>query len=172
MSMWTFREPSIEEIRKAKARAQLSVREPFRRMPNSRVCLTSPGQKFLKYLELVKEEISQWPIAVQNISLTVSAFVGSFYYDASEGRRLCWSICALNTVIFLIWKIPRFHTFMNRAFTHDPLSGKSYTLLTSMFRCVLVHEGWFWFGSKCMSVTRVSFTLSPIRWRWRALVRT
>lgn len=94
------------------------------------------GQQFLKYLESVKEKISQWPIALQNVSLTVSAFVGSFYYDASEGRRLCWSICALNTAIFLMWKIPRFNPFMNRAFTHDPLSGKSYTLLTSMFRSV------------------------------------
>jgi len=28
MSIWTFREPSHEEIRKAKARTQLSVREP------------------------------------------------------------------------------------------------------------------------------------------------
>ncbi|KAN0088917.1 hypothetical protein V8E55_005974 [Tylopilus felleus] len=110
---WTFREPSLEEIRKTKARAQVS--------------------QFLKYLESVKEKISQWPIALQNVSLTVSAFVGSFYYDASEGRRLCWSICALNTAIFLMWKIPRFNPFMNRAFTHDPLSGKSYTLLTSMF---------------------------------------
>ncbi|KAH0836348.1 hypothetical protein J3R83DRAFT_7901 [Lanmaoa asiatica] len=111
MSIWTFREPTHEEIRKAKARAQVS--------------------QFLKYLESVKENISQWPIALQNISLTVSAFVGSFYYDASEGRRLCWSICALNTAIFLMWKIPRFKAFMNRDFTHDPLSGKSYTLLTS-----------------------------------------
>ncbi|KAI9457180.1 hypothetical protein HD554DRAFT_2143408 [Boletus coccyginus] len=113
MSIWTFREPSLEEIRKAKARAQLS--------------------QFLRRLESVKENISQWPIALQNVSLTVSAFVGSFYYDASEGRRLCWTICALNTAVFLIWKIPRFNAFMNRAFTHDPLSGKSYTLLTSMF---------------------------------------
>ncbi|KAF8547476.1 hypothetical protein OG21DRAFT_1527129 [Imleria badia] len=110
MSIWTFREPSDDEIRKAKARAQVS--------------------QFLKYLESVREQISQWPIALQNVSLTVSSFVGSFYYDASEGRRLCWSICALNTAVFLMWKIPRFNAFMNRAFMHDPLSGKSYTLLT------------------------------------------
>ncbi|KAG8214980.1 hypothetical protein J3R82DRAFT_8383 [Butyriboletus roseoflavus] len=113
MSIWTFREPTHEEIRKSKARAQVA--------------------QFFKYLESVKEKISQWPIALQNVSLTVSAFVGSFYYDASEGRRLCWSICVLNAAVFLMWKIPRLNAFMNRVFTHDPLSGKSYTLLTSMF---------------------------------------
>ncbi|KAG9318935.1 hypothetical protein JVU11DRAFT_1049 [Chiua virens] len=113
VSIWTFRPPTHEEIRKSKSRAQVN--------------------EFLKYLESARERISQWPIALQNVSLTVAAFVGSFYYDASEGRRLCWSICALNTAIFLVWKIPRFNPFMNRAFMHDPLSGKAYTLLTSMF---------------------------------------
>ena len=139
MSIWTFREPSHEEIRKAKARAQVSVRESFfTGITNGCVDLTLYiWQEFFKYLESVKEKITQWPLALQNISLTVSAFVGSFYYDSSEGRRLCWSICALNTAVFLMWKIPRFNSFMNRAFTHDPLSGKSYTLLTSMFRLAL-----------------------------------
>ncbi|KAF8127362.1 hypothetical protein EV363DRAFT_1515011, partial [Boletus edulis] len=128
MSIWTFREPTYDEIRKTKARSQVS--------------------HFHKYLESVKENISQWPIALQNMTLNVSAFVGSFYYDASEGRRLCWSICALNTAIFLIWKIPRFHGFMNRAFTHDPLSGKSYTLLTSMFS----HKGLFHLVANSMAL--------------------
>ena len=120
-------------------------RSPYVNHPRWHDKHTSPchGQQFLKYLESVKETISQWPIALQNISLTVSAFVGSFYYDTSEGRRLCWSLCALNTAIFLMWKIPRLNAFMNRAFTHDPLSGKSYTLLTSMFRSVWAQSGFF-----------------------------
>jgi len=42
-------------------------------------------------------------------------------------------ICGVNTAIYLVWKIPRLAPFMTRTFTHHPLSGRSYTLLTSMF---------------------------------------
>jgi len=35
--------------------------------------------------------------------------------------------------LFLAWQVPRLRPAMQRHFTHNPLSGVSYTLLTSMF---------------------------------------
>lgn len=56
------------------------------------------------------------------------------YADASEGKRLCWKICLLNTAIWLAWKLRRLERPMTVRFMHHPLSGLSFTLLTSMFR--------------------------------------
>jgi len=46
---------------------------------------------------------------------------------------LCWKICLLNAGVWAAWKIKSWQPFMNRSFMHHPLSGLSYTLLTSMF---------------------------------------
>lgn len=54
--------------------------------------------------------------------------------NASEGKRMCWAIGAVNCAVFLAWRVPRWGAFMMRSFTHNPLSGRSYTLLTSTFR--------------------------------------
>lgn len=59
------------------------------------------------------------------------------YLALPEATRTCYAITAVNTLIFFAWKVPRLQGFMIRHFLHDPLSGRSYTLLTSMFRQVL-----------------------------------
>ncbi|KAJ6607477.1 hypothetical protein B0H10DRAFT_2071460 [Mycena sp. CBHHK59/15] len=55
------------------------------------------------------------------------------YYNATEGKRLCWKICLFNAGIWLAWKSRQLRPFMLRNFVHDPLSGRSITMLTSMF---------------------------------------
>ncbi|TFK25573.1 hypothetical protein FA15DRAFT_668269 [Coprinopsis marcescibilis] len=55
------------------------------------------------------------------------------YADASEGKRICWKICLLNAGVYLAWKVQRWQPSMAVRFMHNPLSGLSYTLLTSMF---------------------------------------
>ena len=56
------------------------------------------------------------------------------WVDVSDGKRLCWKIVLLNIGVYAAWKIPRLSTAMWRNFTHSPLSGKSFTLLTAVFR--------------------------------------
>ena len=56
------------------------------------------------------------------------------YADASEGKRLCWKICLLNLGVWGAWKIGRWRPFMTTWFMHNPLSGRSLTLLASTFR--------------------------------------
>lgn len=53
--------------------------------------------------------------------------------DATEQRRFCWKICFLNAGIWAFWQFRRFEPSMRRSFMHNPLSGLSYTMLTSVF---------------------------------------
>lgn len=63
------------------------------------------------------------------------AWLGDRWLNASDGERVALGLVAVNTVVFLAWQIPlsavRF--FMVKHFMHHPLSGRSYTLLTSAF---------------------------------------
>jgi hypothetical protein len=63
------------------------------------------------------------------------ARLGDYWLNASDGERVALGLVALNTIVFLAWQIPlpavRF--FMVKHFMHHPLSGRSYTLLTSTF---------------------------------------
>ena len=59
--------------------------------------------------------------------------------NASEGKQMCWAIGAVNVLVWVAWRVPRWSVFMDRSFAHNPLSGRSYTLLTSTFRCVSPH---------------------------------
>ncbi|KAF8655043.1 hypothetical protein AX16_003279 [Volvariella volvacea WC 439] len=70
------------------------------------------------------------------------------YADASEGKRLCWKICLLNLAVWVAWKVPTFQASMARRFMHNPLSGLSYTLLTSMFS----HKSFLHLALNCLAL--------------------
>ncbi|KAL9713784.1 hypothetical protein Ac2012v2_003395 [Leucoagaricus gongylophorus] len=70
------------------------------------------------------------------------------WVDASEGKRLCWKICMLNAAVWVAWKISRWQPFMAARFMHNPLSGLSYTLLTSMFS----HRGLLHLIMNCLAL--------------------
>ncbi|KAG1764054.1 hypothetical protein EDD22DRAFT_1049945 [Suillus occidentalis] len=110
---WTLRPPTTEEMRKAQ--------------------YLELGKYLQTQVNQLKDKLAEWPLALRNLILSVYVQAAQSYLDAPEGRRLCWLICGVNTAIYLVWKIPRLAPFMNRSFTHHPLSGRSYTLLTSMF---------------------------------------
>jgi hypothetical protein len=67
--------------------------------------------------------------------VSVYAKVKEWLLNMDEGRRVGAGITALNAVVFLAWQIPHpaARAFMTRHFTHHPLSGKYYTMLTSCF---------------------------------------
>jgi rhomboid-like protein len=66
---------------------------------------------------------------------TIYAWLGDHWLNSSDGERAAMGVVAINTIVFLAWQIPlpavRF--FMVKHFMHHPLSGRSYTLLTSVF---------------------------------------
>lgn len=58
-----------------------------------------------------------------------------WWLNLDEGKRVGAGITALNALVFLAWQLPHpaARAFMTRHFTHHPLSGKYYTMLTSCF---------------------------------------
>ncbi|KAJ7224264.1 hypothetical protein GGX14DRAFT_424887 [Mycena pura] len=73
------------------------------------------------------------PGAARNRIMQLYAHGAQAYLNVSEGKRLCWKICLLNIGVWVAWKSRRLQPFMLRNFVHDPLSGRSITMLTSMF---------------------------------------
>ncbi|KAL7746282.1 hypothetical protein RI367_008353 [Sorochytrium milnesiophthora] len=63
------------------------------------------------------------------------AMVINRYYDLREGQRSMIKVIAINTLVFLGWQIPHpaARQFMRKWFLHHPLSGRSVTLITSVF---------------------------------------
>ncbi|KNZ55467.1 hypothetical protein VP01_266g2 [Puccinia sorghi] len=57
----------------------------------------------------------------------------AWYINLGEGKQICCVLALINLQIFALWQMPRLVTSMTHRFTHFPLSGKSYTLLTSTF---------------------------------------
>ncbi|KAF9351733.1 hypothetical protein BGX34_000390 [Mortierella sp. NVP85] len=66
----------------------------------------------------------------------------SRWMELSSGERTIWTIIGLNSVVFAAWQVPRLLPFMNKWFLHHPASGRSITLLTSMFS----HQHFWHFG--------------------------
>ncbi|KAF8972677.1 hypothetical protein BDZ97DRAFT_1649500 [Flammula alnicola] len=84
-------------------------------------------------LATMQSVIQQLPVLIRPWINVACVSVMQPYADASEGKRLCWKICLLNAAVWAAWKVKRWQGFMNTRFMHNPLSGLSITLLTSMF---------------------------------------
>ncbi|KAF9499515.1 rhomboid-domain-containing protein [Pleurotus eryngii] len=91
------------------------------------------GQELQSGLERMKEVYQSIPLLLQVYITKIHVTVAQTYLDNNEGKRICWKICLLNAAVYAAWKFKRFQPFMNLRFMHHPLSGMSYTLLTSMF---------------------------------------
>lgn len=120
---------------------------------------------------MVKDAVDEWPNTIKNIAVWTYVQVAQPVLDTTEGRRICWAIGAFNGLIWLAWQFPRLKPVMMRSFTHSPLSGISYTLLTSTFRyalCCLLEK----IVLTSSLATNPSYIWSSIQWLWLALVRT
>ncbi|KAH9893560.1 hypothetical protein C8Q73DRAFT_761601 [Cubamyces lactineus] len=106
------------------------------------------GRRLQGTLAALKSSMEQLPETVK--AMVVWSYVQVFQplLNASEGKRMCWAIGAVNLAVWLAWRVPRWNAFMLRAFTHNPLSGKSYTLLTSTFS----HESIVHLGFNCLAL--------------------
>jgi rhomboid-like protein len=57
----------------------------------------------------------------------------TWYINLGEGKQICCILALINLQIFALWQMPRLVKSMTQRFTHFPLSGKSYTMITSTF---------------------------------------
>ncbi|KAH9857282.1 hypothetical protein C2E23DRAFT_749161 [Lenzites betulinus] len=106
------------------------------------------GKRLQAGLASLKGSLEQFPETMRAMITWSYVQVCQPILNASEGKRMCWAIGAVNCAIFLAWRVPRWGAFMLRSFTHNPLSGRSYTLLTSTFS----HEGFFHLAFNCMAL--------------------
>jgi rhomboid-like protein len=51
----------------------------------------------------------------------------------TEAEKLAASLILVNSLVFAAWQVPALSRVMTRYWAHDPLSGRSLTLLTSTF---------------------------------------
>ena len=74
------------------------------------------------------------PLVILYPILWTYAQAAEVYLNTTEGKRLAYTICGVNGIVWALWQIPKLQTGMIRSFMHYPLSGLSYTLVTSLFR--------------------------------------
>ncbi|KAI0782686.1 hypothetical protein C8Q75DRAFT_500552 [Abortiporus biennis] len=90
-------------------------------------------EKLRAGLTNLRDGIKGWPPVLGDYAAYLYVQIAQPIVDATEGRRVCWAIGVANTLVWLAWRFPRLKPVMDRSFTHSPLSGRSYTMLTSVF---------------------------------------
>ncbi|EMD38783.1 hypothetical protein CERSUDRAFT_112527 [Gelatoporia subvermispora B] len=84
-------------------------------------------------IRMVNEIGYTWPQSIAGFAQWAALQVVSPIIGSDEGKRICWAIGALNGAVFLLWRFKFLKPFMMSNFTHHPLSGKAFTMLTSTF---------------------------------------
>lgn len=77
--------------------------------------------------------MKQFPKVVEFHTMRLFVIVANSWIWSGESKQIAYYITGLNTAIFLASLVPRWKPIMQRHFWHDILSGKSYTMLTSVF---------------------------------------
>ncbi|KAI0315883.1 hypothetical protein OF83DRAFT_308253 [Amylostereum chailletii] len=113
-------------------------------------------KKFQEKVDALQQDIASYPILVKSVIIHSYARVAEAWLNASDGRRAAWGICAVNGLVWFAWQIPRLKPFMHMHFAHDPLSGRSYTMLTSMFS----HASFIHLLFNCMTLSSLAATTS------------
>ncbi|CAI2181590.1 11894_t:CDS:2 [Funneliformis geosporum] len=76
------------------------------------------------------------------------AFMIKRWNSMSDSTKTVAVLIGINTIIFGMWQIPPLRIVMNRYFVHNPLSGRSFTLITSMFS----HEAFWHYGFNMLAL--------------------
>jgi len=122
-------------------------------------------KNFQAKLKELTEFLTDAPIVTKSVILHSYARLAEMYLNASEGRRAGYAIAAVNVGIWVAWQIPILRPFMMARFRHQPLSGKTYTMLTSIFS----HSSFVHLIFNCMALT--SFASATSTWMTREQIQ-
>ncbi|THH00464.1 hypothetical protein EW145_g7073 [Phellinidium pouzarii] len=89
--------------------------------------------KLGKILKRTQDAVSFIPKIITTPFLWMFVKASNAYISSSEGTRAAYQICFINGVVWIMWQINSLKPFMKAHFTHNPLSGRYITLLTSVF---------------------------------------
>lgn len=84
-------------------------------------------------LDEVQQTVESFPTLPKFFVTWAYIYVVQPLTDAKEGRRVCWTIATANAGIWTLWQVPRLRPALRASFSHNPLFGKFYTMLTSTF---------------------------------------
>jgi len=123
------------------------------RLPTNKEMMDARLKTLVKWAELrlikLNLALRNTSDGIRSMALYLYKGAAEKYLNASEERRACWAIVAVNGLVWAAWAVPGLNKFMMRHFTHHPLSGRSYTMLTSVFS----HESFFHLLFNCMALT-------------------
>ncbi|KAI0083753.1 hypothetical protein BDY19DRAFT_975842 [Irpex rosettiformis] len=109
----------------------------FRIQPSNSDLHTLKKNKLVKDAQAAYDNLmtrlQSWPLRLRHDASWLYVQIAQPILNANEGKRVAWGLVGLSSVTWLLWKWPRAMPFMRKSFCHNPLSGRSYTLLTSMF---------------------------------------
>ncbi|KAJ3371518.1 hypothetical protein GGF31_003127 [Allomyces arbusculus] len=97
----------------------------------------------------ILRHVARWPESIPLEAKKAVAMVVNKWFALHDSQKTMAGLIAINTAVFLLWQLPHpaVQRFMYQWFTHNPLSGKSITLLTSMFsHQTALHLGLNMFG--------------------------
>jgi rhomboid-like protein len=135
-SVWTFQSIKSTDLKRAQNADLIRVSLAFFTVKWILLIAFCLAQYLREWFQSINSKLQDMPALIRPWVGLAFVSVLQPYADASEGKRLCWKICLLNAGVYLAWKIRKWRPAMNVRFMHNPLSGLSYTLLTSMFRLV------------------------------------
>jgi len=110
---WQYRPPTNDEMRRAR--------------------YYSLGKTLQDRLGAMKDAIEEWPETIKSMLVWTYIQVAQPVLDTTESRRVCWAISAVSGMIYVAWQFPQSRPYLRARFTHSPLTGLSYTMLTSLF---------------------------------------
>ncbi|KAG9292989.1 hypothetical protein G9A89_016351 [Geosiphon pyriformis] len=70
------------------------------------------------------------------------------WHYLSDSQKTMGGIIIVNAIVYGMWQLKSLHPLMNRYFLHNPLSGRSLTLLTSVFS----HHAFWHLGLNMMAL--------------------
>ncbi|EUC59704.1 rhomboid domain protein [Rhizoctonia solani AG-3 Rhs1AP] len=98
-----------------------------------RVRLLDLKQRLTEALTTLRDNTTALPIAARQFVTRTAYIAANNWLGAGEGRQASMMIAGLCASIFVAWQIPALRGAMRRHFLHDPLSGRHYTMATSIF---------------------------------------
>ncbi|CUA78133.1 rhomboid-like protein [Rhizoctonia solani] len=90
-------------------------------------------QRLTEALTTLRDNTTMLPTAARQFITRTAYIAANNWLSAGEGRQASLMITGLCASIFVAWQIPALRGAMRRHFLHDPLSGRHYTMATSIF---------------------------------------
>lgn len=80
-----------------------------------------------------QRKIAGFTLPVRNFVQTSYHYLAQSWVNLTEGRATCYKLVGCFAAVYLFSVFPLTRSLGRRLFSHDPLSGSTFTLLTSQF---------------------------------------